>query len=210
MELGLGTGPAFQYARESATLLAGLRAHRYFRRLPASERTCGSWSLRQSLGRNAQRGNRFIPKSNLRHFLLVATGRASATAIHLASLNRLTARRANRIDAWKPLVTKIRLATTIERLDPCFIAYLEATTELKRRFPVGKFVWTPLAANTNIFYRAKRKSRTSPSIRAGATSLCIRRSSNIAKRARPQVSLFRQVFVWRGTRPGDVQRLAGC
>jgi hypothetical protein len=71
-----------------------------------------------------------------------------ATEIHLASLNRLGARRANFvIDAWKPAVSKIGIAATIERLDPCFIAYLEATTELKRRFPLGKFVWLPHAGN---------------------------------------------------------------
>ena len=76
-----------------------------------------------------------------------------ASAVHLASLNRLAARRANFvIDAWKPVVTKIGLAATIERLDPCFVAYLEATTDLKRRFPFGKFVWLPHACNTDIFY----------------------------------------------------------
>lgn len=79
-----------------------------------------------------------------------------ATEIHLASLNRLGARRANLVvDAWKPSLTKIGMAAMIERLDPCFVAYLEATTELKRRFPRGKFVWAPLAANTDIFYPRK-------------------------------------------------------
>ncbi len=76
-----------------------------------------------------------------------------APQIHLASLSRLGARRANFvIDAWKPVLTKIGVAATIERLDPCFIAYLEATTELKRRFPLAKFVWLPHAGNTDIFY----------------------------------------------------------
>jgi hypothetical protein len=79
-----------------------------------------------------------------------------APSIHLASLNRLGARRANFvIDAWKPVVTKIGIAATIERLNPCFVAYLEATTELKRRFPLGKFVWLPLAVRTEIFYPRK-------------------------------------------------------
>jgi hypothetical protein len=76
--------------------------------------------------------------------------------IHLASLNRLGARRANFIiDPWKPVVTKIGVAATIERLNPYFIAYLEATTELKRRFPLAKFVWLPHAGNTDIFYPRK-------------------------------------------------------
>jgi Glycosyl transferases group 1 len=79
-----------------------------------------------------------------------------ATEVHLASLNRLRARRSNFIiDAWKPALTKIGWAATIERLDPCFLAYLEATTELKRRFPQGKFVWLPLAVRTEIFYPRK-------------------------------------------------------
>jgi hypothetical protein len=79
-----------------------------------------------------------------------------APSIQLASLNRLGARRANFvIDAWKPVLTKIGLAATIERLNPCFIAYLEATAELKRRFPLAKFVWLPHAGNTDIFYPRK-------------------------------------------------------
>ncbi len=77
-------------------------------------------------------------------------------SIHLAGLSRLGARRANFvIDAWKPAVGKIGMAATIERLNPCFVAYLEATTELKRRFPLGKFVWLPLAVRTEIFYPRK-------------------------------------------------------
>jgi hypothetical protein len=83
-----------------------------------------------------------------------------AGAVHLASLSKLGARRANFvIDAWKPVVTKIGVAATLERLDPCFIAYLEATTELKRRFPLGKFVWLPHAGNTDIFYPRKEEKR---------------------------------------------------
>jgi hypothetical protein len=79
-----------------------------------------------------------------------------AAEIHLASLSGLRARRANFIiDAWKPVVTKIGVAATLERLNPCFIAYLEATTELKRRFPLAKFVWLPHAGNTDIFYPRK-------------------------------------------------------
>lgn len=79
-----------------------------------------------------------------------------APSVHLAALGRLGARRANFvIDAWKPVVTKIGMAATILRPDPCFVAYLEATTELKRRFPLGKFVWLPHAGNTDIFYPRK-------------------------------------------------------
>jgi Glycosyl transferases group 1 len=78
--------------------------------------------------------------------------------IHLASYLNLGARRSNFIlDAWKPSLTKIGLVATVERLDPCFVAYREATNELKRRFPLAKFVWLPFGAHTDIFYPRKEE-----------------------------------------------------
>jgi glycosyltransferase involved in cell wall biosynthesis len=63
------------------------------------------------------------------------------------------------LDAWKPSLWKLGLFATIERLDPCFVAYREATAVLQRRFPLGKFVWLPHAADTTIFYpRREEKS----------------------------------------------------
>ncbi len=81
-------------------------------------------------------------------------------SIHLASYLNLGARRSNFIlDAWKPSLTKIGLVATVERLDPCFVAYREATDELKRRFPLAKFVWLPFGAHTDVFYpRSEEKS----------------------------------------------------
>ena len=81
-------------------------------------------------------------------------------AIHLASYLNLRARRSTFVlDAWKPSLSKIGIAATLERLDPCFVAYREAKTELERRFPLGKFVWLPFGAHTDIFYpRKERKS----------------------------------------------------
>ena len=77
-------------------------------------------------------------------------------AIHLASYMNLRARRSNFVlDAWKPSLTKIGVVATLERLDPCFVAYSEATTELQRRFPMAKFVFLPLGAHTDIFYPRK-------------------------------------------------------
>ena len=74
-------------------------------------------------------------------------------AIHLASFMNLRARRANFVlDAWKHSLSKIGLVATVERLDPCFVAYREATVELQRRFPLAKFVWLPFGADTRIFY----------------------------------------------------------
>jgi Glycosyl transferases group 1 len=70
----------------------------------------------------------------------------------------LRARRANFVlDAWKPSLTKIGIVATLERLDPCFVAYNQATTELQRRFPLAKFVWLPLGAHTDIFYPRKEE-----------------------------------------------------
>src|SRR5271156_654080 len=79
-------------------------------------------------------------------------------AIHLASYMNLRARRANFVlDAWKPSLTKIGIAATLDRLDPCFVAYRQAADELQRRFPRSKFVWAPLAADTDIFYPRKEQ-----------------------------------------------------
>jgi Glycosyl transferases group 1 len=79
-------------------------------------------------------------------------------SIHLASYLNLGARRSNFIlDAWKPSLTKIGLVATIERLDPCFVAYREAMDELTRRFPLAKFVWLPFGAHTDVFYPRKEE-----------------------------------------------------
>jgi Glycosyl transferases group 1 len=78
--------------------------------------------------------------------------------IHLASYLNLRARRSNFVlDAWKPSLTKIGLIATVERLDPCFVAYREGMEELKRRFPVAKFVWLPFGAHTDVFYPRKEQ-----------------------------------------------------
>jgi hypothetical protein len=78
--------------------------------------------------------------------------------IHLASYMNLGARRSNFVlDAWKPSLTKIGLVATVERLNPCFIAYREGMDELKRRFPLAKFVWLPFGAHTDVFYPRKEE-----------------------------------------------------
>jgi hypothetical protein len=70
----------------------------------------------------------------------------------------LRARRANFVlDAWKPSLTKVGIAATVERLDPCFVAYRQATNELQRRFPLAKFVWLPFGAHTDTFYPRKEE-----------------------------------------------------
>jgi Glycosyl transferases group 1 len=90
----------------------------------------------------------------------VQTSSRPPPAIHVAAWMNSRARRSTFVlDAWKPLLWKLGLFATIERLDPCFVAYREATAELQRRFPLGKFVWLPHAADTTIFYpRREEKS----------------------------------------------------
>jgi len=74
-------------------------------------------------------------------------------AVHTASYLNFRARRSCYVlDAWKGSLTKIGLLATVERLNPCFVAYREATDELRRRFPLAKFVWLPFGAHTDIFY----------------------------------------------------------
>ena len=81
-----------------------------------------------------------------------------AGPIHLASYLNLSTRRSNYVlDAWRPSLTKIGIAATLERLSPCFVAYREAKDELERRFPLAKFVWLPFGADTNIFYPRKEE-----------------------------------------------------
>jgi Glycosyl transferases group 1 len=79
-------------------------------------------------------------------------------AIHAASYLNSRARRSNFIlDAWRHSLTKIGIVATIERLNPCFVAYREAKDELERRFPLAKFVWLPFGADTDIFYPRKEE-----------------------------------------------------
>ncbi len=74
-------------------------------------------------------------------------------AIQAASYLNFRARRSNYVlDAWKSSLTKIGLVATVQRLNPCFVAYREATDELRRRFPLAKFVWLPFGAHTDTFY----------------------------------------------------------
>jgi Glycosyl transferases group 1 len=88
----------------------------------------------------------------------IQLGARPTGAIHLASYMNLRARRANFVlDAWKPSLTKVGIAATVERLDPCFVAYRQATNELQRRFPLAKFVWLPFGAHTDTFYPRKEE-----------------------------------------------------
>ena len=113
--------------------------------------------------------------------------------IHVASYLNLGARRSNFVlDAWKPSLTKIGLVATVERLDPCFVAYREATEELTRRFPLAKFVWLPFGAATELFLSAQGtevdlRLLAWPPLRAFASG-----ASSVLRNARPSLRLFQR------------------
>ncbi len=72
--------------------------------------------------------------------------------IHLPALLRGPVRRsAFVVDAWNHLVTKIGTLAVLQRLDPCFVAFREGCSELKRRFPRGRFEWLPFGVDTDVF-----------------------------------------------------------
>jgi hypothetical protein len=72
--------------------------------------------------------------------------------IFAASLARGAVRRsAYVLDAWKYLITKVGALATLQRLDPCFVAFRESCVELKKRFPSGRFEWLPFGIDTNVF-----------------------------------------------------------
>ena len=129
-------------------------------------------------------------------------------AIHLASYLNLRARRSNYVlDAWKPSLTKIGIAATLERLDPCFVAYREARDELESRFPLAKFVWLPFGAHTDVFYpRKEQKSifafwmgRRHEPLHRALLAYC--------EAARPALRLFeRRPIEHRGARTADLER----
>ena len=78
-------------------------------------------------------------------------------AIQAASYLNFRARRSNYVlDAWKRFADEDRACRDGQRLDPCFVAYREATDELRRRFPLAKFVWLPFGAHTDTFHPHKR------------------------------------------------------
>lgn len=55
------------------------------------------------------------------------------------------------IDAFRPLLTKIGALAVAQRLDPCFVAFREASEELQQRFPSGRFEWLPFGIDTDVF-----------------------------------------------------------
>ena len=149
------TRPAVQFVNQSKRLLDYATAAPVFRGGPATWR---SDDLSPPIAWE-RRGEWRRIRSELKAcdtLFWAQLGSRPTGAIHLASYMNLRARRSNFVlDAWKPSLTKIGIVATLERLDPCFVAYSEATAELQRRFPMAKFVFLPLGAHTDIFYPRK-------------------------------------------------------
>ncbi len=88
-------------------------------------------------------------------FWLQGSSRAEPP-IQVASMLKLRARRSAYVfDPWKSIVRKLGLLATIQRLDPCFVSYMEAAEDLRRLFPLGKFEWLPFGTDTGVFYPRK-------------------------------------------------------
>lgn len=65
--------------------------------------------------------------------------------VHLTALARIGVRRATLVfDAFEPVLNKVGVMAVLQRLDPCFVAYREATIELRRRFPPRALRMAPL------------------------------------------------------------------
>jgi hypothetical protein len=47
------------------------------------------------------------------------------------------------VDAWKPSIGKIGALAVAQRLNPCFVPFLEGCEALRKRFPAGRFEWLP-------------------------------------------------------------------
>jgi hypothetical protein len=85
------------------------------------------------------------------HFWMQGASRPELP-IHLTSLLGGRARRsAFVVDAWPYLLQKIGTLATLQRLDPCFVAFREGYEELCKRFPKGRFEWLPFGVDTDVF-----------------------------------------------------------
>jgi len=55
------------------------------------------------------------------------------------------------VDAWKPSLAKIGALAVAQRLNPCFVPFLEGCDTLRKRFPAGRFEWMPFGVDTANF-----------------------------------------------------------
>jgi hypothetical protein len=63
-------------------------------------------------------------------------------------LRGLVRRSAFVVDAWKPALAKIGALAVAQRLNPCFVPFLEGCEALRKRFPAGRFEWLPWGVDT--------------------------------------------------------------
>src|SRR5579872_6831524 len=66
-------------------------------------------------------------------------------------LRGLVRRSAFVVDAWKPSIGKIGMVAVAQRLDPCFVPFLEGCEALRKQFPAGRFEWLPWGVDTVSF-----------------------------------------------------------
>lgn len=87
-------------------------------------------------------------------FWLQGSARPELPVWLLAATRPRARRSAYVLDAWKPALGKIGMLAVAQRLDPCFVAYREASEELARRFPGGRFEWLPVGVDIDHFKAA--------------------------------------------------------
>jgi len=68
-----------------------------------------------------------------------------------AFLRGVVRRSAFVVDAWKPSLAKIGALAVAQRLNPCFVPFLEGCEALRKRFPAGRFEWMPFGVDTANF-----------------------------------------------------------
>ena len=178
----LWNSACFPIRRLTRTSIGRRSAAAFFRAGPAT--AFGRSLLLRSHGSGGGEWGEVRSRARVRHALLDPAERASAQAIQAASYLNLRARRSNYVlDAWKPSLTKIGIVATLERLDPCFVAYREARDELDADFRWRNLSGCRLAPTPTLSTLAKSRNRSSPSGWAAGTSLCIAPSWRIANRA---------------------------
>lgn len=55
------------------------------------------------------------------------------------------------VDPWESVLPRIALAARLQHLDPCFVAFREASRDLADRYPRGRFEWLPFGVDTDVF-----------------------------------------------------------
>jgi glycosyltransferase involved in cell wall biosynthesis len=71
----------------------------------------------------------------------------------MASFLRGSARRsAFAVDSWSKSHAKIGCLATMQKLDPCFVAFRQSQKALAKDYPRARFEWLPFGIDTNVFF----------------------------------------------------------